>query len=446
MITTTRRRATTAVVAATTVLALTAPAASAAPPSSFSGTAEALTLDLRIQAPEALLGSVAPNGAVHQQVSQTISTVVSGETADAAVNLLSGLLNESAASTGNGTHRQEIAAQNVAGLVDVGVGLVEYTTDVTAGLSESFSELAHLRVSLAPLFAPDSPLPAEVREGLTDAVQDVTDQVNGLTGELNGVLGEVEGVVNEVNESAPIDIPSVLPDELPKVPDITKVSLVEINKLWSRSSVKSIGDAVVSESASGIVEASLLGGLVRVPAFQYTSLASANGQPGGAFADASTKVISVILADDTLVEVAGSVLTVGDFTLDLNDPQLGDLPLGDLLNEVEGILGEILNAVGLSISQGETSTSAEEDGSAAEAATSAFAISLYPLNAIGANDVFSLDLELLPTRVKAAANNVDPVAPPAPEPPVNLPRTGGGAAILLGAVALAGAFGLRRSS
>lgn len=456
------RRATTSVVAAAAALVIAAPTAGAAAsgPDRFEGAAQALALDLRLTAPDALLGPLgATGGTLQQKVSSTLAELSSTGKAAATSELLHGLLNQQISSSTDGkTHSKAlIEQQSIAGILSVGVGQMEYTADAANNLSRSFSELANVSISLSPLFSDSSQVPAEVRDVLQDAVGTATGTVNELVGELNGALGEVEAVVNEaageVEEGTGIDIPDVLPEQLPEVPDITSVNLLDIRKMWSESLVTTELDSVVSTSKSGIVEASLLGGLVKVPTFQYETLAETNGQPGGASADATVTTIAVQVADESLVAVEGSKLTVGDFTLDLEDPQLGDIDGGEVLAPVTDLLTQILNAVGVSVAQGQASTYAAPNGSKAEASTTAFALSLHPLNAAGedANALFGLDLNLLLNKSVVAASpepakQAPPAAPePAPEPPVSLPRTGGGAVpMVVGLIAMAGAFGLRR--
>ncbi|MBW3576836.1 MAG: hypothetical protein KY462_03670 [Actinobacteria bacterium] len=449
------RRAATTMVAATTAIALTAPGAGAAAvaPGVFSGSAEALTLDLSITAPSALLGALGGGATLDTRVSSTISQL-SNTVANATSTLLRGTLgNESISdSSGKTTDRKVLAEQKlVGGVVDVGVGTMEFTADATNQVSNAYSELAHLKVSLAPLFDASSPVPAEVKEDLQGAVQDATDTVNGLVGDLNTQLDAVEEAVNEALEPVggnPVNIDPV--QQLLTVPDVTSVDLVSATKLWSRSTVDTEDGKVVSRAVSGLVDLELLGGLVQVPIFQYSSVAGTNGQPGGAFADAVTEVISVTLADNSVIEVTGDTLTVNQEIIDLGE--LG-LDANTLLSGVTSTLGDILASAGLSTLAGKGTTHVAEDGSSAEAATSAFGISLHPLNAAGSagSGLLGLDLNLLPTRVKAAAANpVQQVqapaldAPAAPAAPVSLPRTGGGAlAILVGVSAMAAAVGLR---
>ncbi len=455
------RRVATSVLAATTALVLVAPSAGAAAtgPAQFSGAAEALTFHLQLTAPDALLGPIgAKNGKLDQKVSATLAELSSVGDASATTTLLEGLYNQTRSSADGNCGSEslaEIAPQDTAGIVSLGIGTMECTADSAANLSRSFSELANLSISLEPLFSDSSALPEDVRTALQDAVGAATGTVNELAGELNGALGEVENAVNDasgaVEEGTGVDIPDVTPDQLPEVPDITKVNLLDVRKMWAESVITTEADSVLSTSESGIVEASLLGGLVKVPTFQYETVARANGQPGGASADAKVTTIAVQVAGEALVAVEGTKLTVGDFTLDLNDPEFGELDGSEVLGPVTDLLTEILDAVGVSVAQGTTSTSTAEDGSKAEASTSAFALSLHPLNAAGddANALFGLDLNLLQTKSVVAASPNPPTEsdppPAAPDPPVHLPRTGGGAVpMIVGLLAMAGALGLKQ--
>jgi hypothetical protein len=281
-----------------------------------------------------------------------------------------------------------------------------------------------------------------------DAVGQVTDVVNGLVGELNGTLDEVEGAIETVRGETGIDIPDVVPDQLPTVPDVTEVTLVDVRKLWSVSTVTTLAGKVRSETDAGIAQASLLGGLIEVPALTYTAWAETAGTPGSADAGYDITTIAVRVGDSE-VAVSGTTLTVGDFSVDLASPDLAGLPAEELLGDVTGVLGDLLNAVGLSVGQGAGAVDIAPDGSSATASTSAFALRVSPLNAIGQADTLSIELDLLPTRAAAsAAVGPAPDAPPAagaPTPEPSLPRTGGGAvAVLLGGVAFGGLGLLRR--
>lgn len=448
------RRIGTSAAAAATVLALAAPSAGAAAgaPDIFAGTSEALALDLRVKAPAELLGALSSltNGAVGaNEIVQKVSITQAGLSSDGVLGvsaqLLDGLIPSAsnAYTAGKTSGEQAIAAQDF-GVVSVGVGTTKYVADAATNVTSSATELAHLNVSLAPLFGASSPVPAAVQDALTSTVAQVTSTINGVVGELNGVLTMVEDEV-EGSIGAVIDIPQVLPSQLPTVPDITKVSLVEIRKIWSLSEVTANTGVVRSVANSGIAEASILGGLIEVPAFQYTTWAETAGTPGSAKAGGEVTTIKVKVGD-TEVGVSGNVLSVGDFTLDISDPTLAGIGLGDELSAVTDLLGEILNAVGISVSQGTLETFEAPDGSSASAATSAFALNVAPLNAVGAADTLAISLNLLPTRsaVSAAPAPVNPIPAPDANTP-RLPRTGGGTAVMiLGTLAMGGAGFLRR--
>ncbi len=426
----------------TTALGATSAGAAATGPDVFSASTEALALDLQITGPAALLDPLgAVDGTLRQKVSFTSATLDSAGKALAATSLLSGLLEQGGLSSSEGgpSGSETTLEQTLAdGLVSVGVGTVEYLADPVARVSRSRSELAHLEVSLAPLFS--QALPPEVAAPVQDAVGQVTDTVNTLVGELNGALDEVEQQVRD-GAGEVIDIPDVLPEELPTVPDVTTVSLVEVRKMWSESVTRTEGELVTSLAHGGIVEASLLGGLIQVPAFQYTSTAATAGTPGTATASTDVTTIAVRIGDND-VTVSGTTLKVGDFELDLSSPELGGLPAGDVLGPVEEVLTSILNAGGLSVTQGLGTTEVAEDGSSAQASTSAFALSLAPLHAAGQDDLLRVQMAALPT---VAAVSAAPATVPAAAPEPNLPRTGGGAlAMAFGALAMGGAGVLRR--
>lgn len=478
MHTTRWRRTATTVAAAVSTLALLAPSAGATTaPTSYAGASEAVALDLKVQLPALLVGSVAPDGVIHQQVSSTLASLDSTGKANAASRVLSGLINqELLANTAGITHdTKTIVGQNILGIVDVGVGTMEYNADPATQLSRSYSDLAHVNVSLAPLFNGAVPGVNGALAPVQDAVQQATQTVNGLVGTLNGTLNTLQSTLNSATTGLPIQIPQVLPSDL-QVPDITKVSLVDLRELWSESISKTDGEFVVSSSKSGLTSASLLGGLISVPAVQFESIAKTNGKPGGAFADAKTTIISVQVANNPLVEVTGDHLKVGGLNLDLStlglqqmgiDPsKLGTDP-NALLGQITGILTQILSVAGLAVEQGAAHHEVADDGSFAKASTSAFGIGLHPLAAAGPalGGLIGLDLQLMPTAAEVkAANFTKPVTPaaivpPAPQaapivddkapadvtPASKLPRTGNNAAlVVLGMLTLAGAYTLRR--
>lgn len=438
---TTLGRALTTATAALTSLALAVPAAGAdtSGPDVFAATADALALEVRITGPQELIGTLTDDGSntLVQRISLTRSELASEGVGEVATSLLGGLIDQlSASSSEAGSGSDNFLSESV-GPVTAEAGVIEWALDPATDAARSFSELAEVRVSLAPLLAE---LPAEVGAGLQDAVDQATETVNTLVGELNGALEQVETVVNEVAEQAPVDIPEVLPETLPGVPDITQVDLLSVRKMWSESTIETVGEAVRSTAHGGVAELSLLGGLISVPAFQFSSVAETAGTAGSALAETDVTTLAVTVGD-YLVAIDGTRLSVGDFTIDLADPQLDGVPAEELLGPIEGVLGELLNAGGLSVTQGEGVTTAAEDGSSATASTSAFALRLRPLNA-AAPDVLDIEVLALPTQA-AVSGGVEPIAPAAP----TLPRTGGGAlAMLLGFTAMAGAVSLRKRS
>lgn len=435
----TTRRAVTTVTAALTTLALAVPTAGAdtGGPDVFAGTADALALEVRVTGPQELIGALTDDGSntLVQRISLTSAELGSEGAGAVTTALLGGLIDQLHASSTEAGSGSDNFVSATAGPLSAEAGVIEWSLDPEADVARSFSELVDVRVSLAPLLAE---LPAGVTAALQDAVGQATETVNTLVGELNGALDQVETVVNDVAEQAPVDIPEVLPDELPGIPDVTQVDLLRVRKMWSESTVGTAGELVRSTAHGGVAELSLLGGLVSVPAFQFTSLAETAGTPGSANATTDVTTLAVSVGDH-VVAIDGTELSVGDFTIDLADPDLEGLPTEELLGPIEGVLAELLNAGGLSVTQGEGATSAAPDGSSATASTSAFALRLRPLNA-AAPDALDIEVLALPTQA-AVSGGVQVASSSAPA----LPRTGGGAlGVLLGATAMVGALGLRR--
>lgn len=444
----TPRRVVTASAVLATLLAAATPAGAAdGAPDRFAGSAEALALDLQVTAPEELLagldaalgGATGTNlSALRQKVSMTSAKLDSEGLARATAALLTdGVFDTGVLGAGaDDASGSQSYAERDDGVVSLGVGRVEYVADAAGNVTRSASELADLKVTIAPLFAEGSPLPAEVTAPIQEAVGQAADVVDGLVGELNGALDTLEGAVQDTVGQV-VDIPAVLPEQLPQVPDVTTVDLVVVRELWSSSSVVTTDGVVRATADSGITAASLLGGLVDVPALTYRSWAQTAGTPGTA--DAGTELVDIAVGiGDTVVAVTGTRLQVGEFTIDLADPSLEGLPAEDVLSPVQDLLADIVAAAGLSIAPGQGTSSAAPDGSSAQATTSAFAIRLTPLNAVGAADTLDVSLNMLPTAVAVAAAP----AAAAPDTPT-LPRTGGGA-VLLGTAGMAAAFVLRR--
>ncbi|HEX9889628.1 MAG TPA: hypothetical protein VGA69_09140 [Nitriliruptorales bacterium] len=438
------RRGMTAAVAAVSAAAIAAPGATAAAgaPDVFAATGEALALELSVKTPDGLL-SATPVGTDHvlQKISFTSAALNSDGVASAVANLIDGTLGTVGVSSGSGETSGEasFASQDLHA-IQIGAGTTSYVADAAQNLSKSFSELAYIKASIAPLFDGSLGVPTEVTDPVQGAVQEVTAVVNGLVGDLNATIDEVEGAIQDaIGET--INLPDV---NLPAVPDVTSVDLLEIRKIWSSSLLDTLDGKVRSTVEAGIVEASLLGGLVEVPAFQYKSWAEAGGVPGSANAGTEVTTIAVRIAGSDLVKVSGDQITIGDTVVDLSDLNVTGTEADTILATLIDELTSLLNALGVSFAQGEGVTEVAPDGTSASAATSAFSLRVAPLHAVGAADALDVQLKLLPTKAAASAG-VAPAPAPAPDAPPALPRTGGGAvAMVLGALAMGGAELLRR--
>lgn len=441
-----RRRAATTVVAGASVIALAAPSVSAAPagPTNFAGQAQATALNLTV------LGKAVQQGTINQIISQTQTLLDSQGKIAAKADLLSGLLDQPALEFKGGkkSDRTEFAGKDL-GAVKFGLGTMEYTADAAKGVTRAFSELANLKVGLSQAQADD--LVDDVLPKLETLVGMPTDTPAGTPVDdmnLNQLLKSIETQVNQTPGAAPVDLPAIDLEDLPQVPNVTDLTdLVDIQKLWSDTATENANGFIVSTSEAGVVRMNLLGDLVKVPEFVFSSLAKTNGRPGGASAETVTKKLVVQLAGNDVIGISdGKLIIEGAPPLDL--PELG---LNQQLEQLSKLLKDILNSVGLSIEQAEARKFAAPDGSHAKATTSALAIRLSPLNAVDPN-ALGVNLELLPTASEVRGGTAVPAAQPGPPAAVQrrpsqgeLPRTGGGAvAVLLGGLALGGAFALRR--
>lgn len=459
--TTWRRRAVTTVVAGASAIALAAPSVSAAPagPDQFAGLALAKALDLEVTLPS---GLAVPAGSIEQLISQTLTELDSqGKIAAKSILASGALLNESLSfSGGKKSDTKQIAAQDL-GIVKVGLGTMKYEADAEKGVTRALSELANLKVGLSQSDAQD--LIDDVMKRLEDLVG--TPGSTATPGSLNKVLEDIEKQANlELPPGQEIDIPPlslkdvapvVVPTGVPQLPEVSDLTnLVSIKKLWSETSTltEAASDAIISTSEAGVIDMSLLGGLVTVPEYVFSSVAKTNGKPGGAKAEAVTRKLAVQLTGNDVISIEGDTLTVGGEEVDL-----GDLDLDAQLAQLNELLGSILKIVGLDIEQAKETEVAAADGSHALASTDALVISLSPLNVLRggtenpAAGGLNVALSLLPTESEVRAGNVAPVAQPRPpaaigrQPQPSLPRTGAGSvAVLLGGLALGGAFALRR--
>ncbi len=435
------RRAATVVAASISTFALAMPSATAATaaPDVFAGTAEALAVQLTVTAPSQVLDPITGGAPFTQKISFTTAELSSDGVTSATTSLLAGFMNQGqlSSASGDASARNSVAEQNIAGVIDVGAGTVEYATDAANNLTRSYSELGHIKVSIAPLFA-SGQIPSQVTEGLQEAVGQVTGTVNQLVGELNGVLGQVEQVVEETAGQV-IDIPEVVDAQLPTIPDVTKVTLLEVRKMWSESVVSTVDGKVRSEVRSGLAEASLLDGLVVIPAAQYRSWAETAGTPGTGDAGTEVETIAVRVGGND-ISLAGDRIQVGDTVVDLGDLGVTGTPADEALQALSDVLEQLTNTVGLSLAQGAGQSDIAADGSSASAGTSAFALKLSPLNAAGQADVLSVELVALPNTASVSAAQAQ--APAVPSETPNMPRTGGGA--MIAGIMTMGAAGILR--
>lgn len=475
------RRLLTGGVAVTTVLALSVPAAGAAveAPDIFAGNSAAQALNLEITGPSGLLEplgalgnltSTANVSTLQQGISLTSNRINSDGLISAVTKLLQGLLNEGhhESTDEKSTFEDSIVGESLlGGALEVGAGNIRTVTDRAQNLTSSSSELLKLRVSLAPLLGDGGLLEGTPIDEQLDGALDLllgsesdsetdgeTDTGTAVDSVLGGLMTQLDDQLNVIEETAGVTLPAVDDLDLAGIRDhldIREVDLLNVRKMYSDTKVITEDGVITSEAISGLVGADLLGGLVEVPAFEYSSIAGTAGKPGTAFADTTVKIISVSVDGSDVISVSGDELKVGDQVLDLSDVAGAD----GLLEGVEDTLMQILNAVGLSLNQGEGTTRIADDGSSAFASVSALTLSLKPLHALsdaaGVDDTLSalgVELAILGNNagVSAAQVQAQPAVKPEEKQP-SLPRTGGGAAaVLIGMLALGGAGALRRRS
>lgn len=456
-------RAVATATAAISTLALGATSANAAAlgPAQFSGAAKAQSVQLTLEAPSSLLGLLgAANADQLLDLGVSLTEVTSSSTNQLAASshLLTGLLAEGASSDADGDSYQSAAvpAQQI-GPVFIGAGTNSYNIDRATGAVNSMSELARVSITLDSVLGAATPA-AGVLDDVADVVDTVADEVDALAGD---IIAEINGVVNELEQTLEdaaglvLDIPDVNLSDVNVVRDLAETAVLDIRKMWSVTSVTPLDGKVRSSAEAGVLNASILGGLVEIPEWTFTAWAEAAGTPGSATWGGDTRALALNVLGEELVSLDGSVLNIAGVELDLNDPSLSGIVPDEIAGELDGLIGELLNLTGLSVQQGRLTGEAAQDGSFATATASAFSISLAPLhaatalpeleglvNSLGlgtADELFRLQLDLLPVTATATA------APaPAPATP-SLPRTGGGAAAMaLGMLSIGGAGLLRR--
>lgn len=452
--------------AAVTTIALGATSAGAASlgPAQFAGAAKAQTLQLTLDAPADLLGLLGSQQNVID-LGVSLTEVVSSTTNElsAASHLLTGMLPSGASSDADGdTYSNSVLAQQI-GPVALGVGSTNYAIDRATRAVTSFSELASLEISVDSVLNGAVAPAADVVGTVDELVDTVLGEADALVGD---IVGEINGVVNELEQTLEdtaglvVDIPDVNLTDLNVVSDITETAILKVNKLWSETSVAPVGDKVRSVAEAGIVGASILDGLVEIPSWTFSAWAETAGVPGSAAWGGNTEKLALNLAGEEVVSLDGGVLTVAGVELDLNDPTLSGIVPQEVADQLDGLVQDLFELTGLSISNGGVTGEAAPDGSFATATASAFSLSLAPLHAAtalpeldglvsslglgSADEIFRLQLDLLPVTATASAAPAPAAPAPNPETP-KLPRTGGGAlAMALGTLGMGAAGLLRR--
>ncbi|MFT5223265.1 MAG: hypothetical protein ACI867_001580 [Glaciecola sp.] len=455
--------------AAVTTLALGATSAGAAAlgPAQFAGAAKAQALQLSLTAPAELLGLLG-SGPKVIDLGISLTEIASSSTDElsASSHLLTGMLPQGADSDTEGdSYNGSILAQELMG-ISLGVGTNSFNIDRATRAVTSSSEIAHLTISLDSILAGAANPSADVVGQVNEVVDTVLGEADALVGD---IVGEINTVVNELEDTLEstaglvIDIPDVVLSDLNVVRNLTESPLLTVQTLWSETTVAPVGDKVRSVAKAGIVGASILDGLVEIPEWTFNAWAEAAGTPNSAQWGGDTESLALNIAGMEVVSLDGSILNIAGVELDLNDPSLaGIIPAQEITDVLDGLIGDLLDLTGLSIEQGRVSGDAAADGSFASASVSAFTLSLAPLhaatalpeldglvNSLGlgsADELFRLQLDLLPVTASASAKAIQDTPRPSsnPETPA-LPRTGGGAlALAMGMLGMGSAAIMRR--
>jgi hypothetical protein len=336
----------------------------------------------------------------------------------------------------------------------------ECTQDAAGRLSIASSKIADLEVNLAGALELINTIPGGAE--ITGALEGAVDELSTVVEEqVFPAIGQVLTPVQDaVSEAIGTDINL---DEAMRIPEVFDVPLLSIKLLETVSTTETAGDLVKAVSSTTIAGVQLIG-TVCLPDVTYRAESFTNGQPGGASYATSIPTIDVGICDTTLLEtilrLEEAEGVINDVLVNLGGGQLkplaevladvnSDLPLADILAGIE----DLLSTLGVtSIVQGsQASPYAAEDGSKAGVNIDPLRIGVQPFGQLAAgteleNVGVMLTAGRQQTGVQAAnVNEAVPAAAPAPDAPVNMPKTGGGAAAaLLGVLAMGSAAALRK--
>lgn len=287
----------------------------------------------------------------------------------------------------------------------INLGLMNVKADSTpvantaAALSTGFSELANLRVELAPQIK-------ELLQTVAEPLTDLTD--NTLIPQLNDLLGTVSDTLAD----SPLGLEVNL--QLPKIADLLDRPLLSIGKITTSSSTDAVGRLRNATGFSQVSNINIFGtnkdnALVHIDALTSEVEAAIDGTASGAKATAIQKIAGVSVLDNEIAIFNDKIKILNkEIPVSLES-------VTSVLNQVTGLVGETL---GLSIKTFATDT--EKSAFYSRASSQTLAISLHPQIA-GLGELLGLDIEA-PSAVAEVAAAVRGVSLPSSDEP--LPTTG----------------------
>lgn len=337
----------------------------------------------------------------------------------------------------------------------------ECTQDAAGRLSIASSKIADLEVNLAGALELVNTLPGGT--DVTGALEGAVDQVTAVVEDtvFPAIGGVLETVQDTVADTTGLDVDLT---EALRVPEIFDVPLVSIKLLETVSTTETAGDLIKAVSSTTIAGVQLIG-TVCLPDVTYRAESFTNGQPGGASYATSIPTVDVGICDTDLLE---TVLRLKEAEGVVNDVLInvgsGELrPLAEILKDVNadipvdqllGSLEDLLSTLGVtSIVQGsQVDAFAAEDGSESRVSVDPLRIGVQPFSQLlqgteAENELGGVGVGLTVGRQQTGvqAAEIETVAAPAPDAPVNMPKTGGGAAAaVLGVLAMGSAAALRK--
>ncbi len=313
---------------------------------------------------------------------------------------------------GKSTDSKALLAQNVQGLIDVGIGQITSSvapdTATSALTSSSSSSLASVKVGLGGL---DLPVKADL-DALINSLQDTVDETQGtVTATVDNALAALDSATEGATAPVTEQINAVK-GELTNLLDSlqntllnlsSSTNIVELGILKSTENITRAGSMVTAKATSEVGGLNILNGLVTLETVKTESISSANGTKGSAAADTLTTLAHLKVGD-----VLDLKLTSKGLEGSINGTQLPDVAKDAVKTVIDAVNGVLVTA-GVQISDGVTTSDVDPNGKYARSDSTGVGISVNPLHA--AKPLVFVQLVPAGTAVNAALAPKAPVVP-----------------------------------